>query len=72
MFVLGLIIGIILGAGAYFAFGMWVVTKKWNLKSQDEMADMNDFLTSAGHNRKCVATLWQDDNLLNMVVFDEE
>lgn len=72
MFVVGLIVGIILGAAAYIGYGVYVVRKKWNLKSIDEMADTGNFLETAGNNRKCVATLWQDDELLNMIVFDEE
>ena len=72
MFVAGLIVGIILGIGAYVAYGWWIIKKKWNLKSMDEVADTYDFLETAGNNRKCVATLWQDDELLNTVVFDEE
>ena len=72
MFVLGLIVGIILGVAAHIGYGWDIIRKKWNLKSIDEIADTYDFLETAGNNRKCVATLWQDDELLNTIVFDEE
>lgn len=72
MFVLGLIVGIILGIAAYAGYGLYILKKKWNLKSMDEIADTYDFLETAGNNRKCVATLWQDEDLLNTIVFDEE
>ena len=72
MFVVGLIVGIILGVAAAYAYGLYVVKKLWNLKSRDEMADTYDFIEKAGNNRKCVATLWQDDTLLTTAIYDGE
>ena len=72
MFVVGLIVGIILGVAAAYGYGLYVVKKLWNLKSRDEMVDTYDFIEKAGNNRKCVATLWQDDVLLTTAIYDEE
>lgn len=70
MFIIGMIVGIIIGAIAMYHGIVWFAQKITGM-SIDEMEDCGNLMIEAGANRESAIVLYHDDTELNKVLLKE-
>lgn len=71
MFVMGLIIGIIIGAVGSIAAAFALVPKIYNT-TVDEFTDVLNLTYEAGHDRESIIAMIKDDEIIDEVVLEEQ